>query len=147
MLTIVKNVLRSLGVKSIAEAKNGEGALEVLKTFHPDVIICDWIMEPMDGIAFTKYIRKNEKSTDPFVPIIMLTSHTTLDHVAIARDAGVSEFLAKPISANTLYRRVANILSNPRFFVRSEDFSGPDRRRGRKKDAPDTERREESAPQ
>ncbi len=45
------------------------------------------------------------------------------------RDAGVNEFIAKPVSGDSLYRRIVEIIVNPRPFVRTEDFVGPDRRR------------------
>jgi hypothetical protein len=47
----------------------------------------------------------------------------------LARDAGVTEFLAKPISANALYQRVLNIVANPRPFIKTKTYFGPDRRR------------------
>ena len=47
-----------------------------------------------------------------------------------ARDAGVSGFIKKPISARLLFDRISNVLTDTRLFVRSVDFFGPDRRRG-----------------
>jgi two-component system, chemotaxis family, chemotaxis protein CheY len=46
-----------------------------------------------------------------------------------ARDAGVTEFMAKPISANALYQRILNIVANPRPFIKTKTYFGPDRRR------------------
>jgi DNA-binding response OmpR family regulator len=64
------------------------------------------------------------------MPILMLTAHTEASRVAAARDAGVSGFIKKPISARLLFDRVANALTDTRAFVRAADFFGPDRRRG-----------------
>jgi hypothetical protein len=47
-----------------------------------------------------------------------------------ARDAGVTEFLCKPISAKALYERILNVVANPRPFIKSKTYFGPDRRRG-----------------
>ena len=49
--------------------------------------------------------------------------------VTVARDAGVTEFLAKPISAKALYERIFNVVANPRPFVKTKTYFGPDRRR------------------
>jgi len=59
----------------------------------------------------------------------MLTGHSEKKRVIAARDAGVTEFLAKPISAKALYQRILNIVANPRPFIRTKNYFGPDRRR------------------
>ena len=74
-------------------------------------------------------VRSGEDSPNPYVPIIMLTGHTELHRVCEARDAGVNEFLAKPISAKALYSRVASIIEFPRPFIRTKSYFGPCRRR------------------
>ena len=56
-------------------------------------------------------------------------SHSEKKRVVSARDAGVTEFLAKPISAKSLYERILNVVANPRPFIRSKTYFGPDRRR------------------
>jgi len=63
------------------------------------------------------------------VPIIMLTGHSEKRRVIEARDTGVTEFLAKPISAKALYQRVLNVVANPRPFIKTKTYFGPCRRR------------------
>jgi len=63
------------------------------------------------------------------IPIIMLTGHATLRRVAEARDAGVSEFLTKPLTARAVIGRIGQVVEHPRSFVRTDDYFGPDRRR------------------
>jgi two-component system chemotaxis response regulator CheY len=75
------------------------------------------------------------------VPIVMLTGHSEKKRVIAARDAGVTEFLAKPISAKALYQRVLNIVANPRPFIRTKSYFGPDRRRNVNPNYAGTERR------
>jgi DNA-binding NtrC family response regulator len=65
-------------------------------------------------------------NANPYVPIIMLTGHSEKKRVIPARDAGVTEFLAKPISAKALYQRILNIVANPRPFIKSKSYFGPD---------------------
>jgi DNA-binding response OmpR family regulator len=76
-----------------------------------------------------RLVRTGKDSPNPFVPIIMLTGHTEMHRVIEARDAGVHEFLAKPISAKGLYSRVKSIIERPRPFIRAGLYFGPDRRR------------------
>jgi len=52
-----------------------------------------------------------------------------MNRVVEARDAGVHEFLAKPLSAKGLYSRIRSIIERPRPFVRAGQYFGPDRRR------------------
>ncbi len=129
MRKLVEGILRSLGVKTCVEAADGAGAFRELRHYPTDVIICDWNMSPLDGLDFTRMVRTGRDSPNPFVPIIMLTGHTEMNRVVEARDAGVNEFLAKPISAHALYTKISSIIEFPRQFIRSKDFFGPDRRR------------------
>jgi two-component system chemotaxis response regulator CheY len=59
----------------------------------------------------------------------MLTGHTERTRVMKARDAGITEFLAKPISAKGLYQRVFSVVAHPRPFIRTACYFGPERRR------------------
>jgi two-component system chemotaxis response regulator CheY len=86
-------------------------------------------MKPMDGLEFSRAVRTAENSPNPFLPIIMITGHTEKHQVEAARDAGVTEFLVKPITAQSLFSRIAEIVERPRAFVRCEAYFGPDRRR------------------
>jgi DNA-binding response OmpR family regulator len=63
------------------------------------------------------------------VPIIMITGHTEKHQVEAARDAGITEFLIKPITAQSLFSRITEVVERPRAFVRCESYFGPDRRR------------------
>ena len=129
MRSLVQSILHALGVKNIREAGDAAEAFKELQHFHADVIIVDWHMEPLDGLDFVRLVRTAKDSPNPYVPIIMLSGHTEYRRVTEARDAGVNEFLAKPISAKALYQRFAMIIDNPRPFVRTKNYFGPDRRR------------------
>jgi DNA-binding response OmpR family regulator len=76
-----------------------------------------------------RQVRTAEDSPNPFLPIIMMTGHTERHRIFRARDSGVTEFLAKPITAKQLLMRLTNIIENPRPFVRARGYFGPDRRR------------------
>lgn len=133
MCALVKGILNALGAKNVVEASDGADAFKELRHFNADIIICDWNMEPLDGIDFTRMVRTASDSPNVYVPIIMLTGHTEMNRVSEARDAGINEFLAKPISAKGLYSRIRSIIERPRPYIRAGQFFGPDRRR---KDSP-----------
>ncbi|MBF0248810.1 MAG: response regulator [Alphaproteobacteria bacterium] len=129
MRTMVKSILYALGCKNVLECEDGADAMQALKSYPADIIICDWVMAPIDGLDFTRMVRTSPDSPNPFAPIIMLTGHSELARVMEARDAGINEFLTKPISAKKLYSRIRVIIERPRQFVRTATYFGPDRRR------------------
>ena len=139
--SLVRSLLRVLGARHIEEATDGADAYARLGTYAADVIICNWQMSPMDGLEFVRLLRTDTDSPNPFVPVIMLTAHTEAKRVVEARDAGVTEFLGKPISAHQLYSRIRAIIKHPRPFVRAKSYVGPDRRRRQDPDFKEPERR------
>lgn len=129
MRGLVKSLLYSMGIKDIAEASEGGQAYDMLLDRKVDLIITGWKMNPIDGIEFVRMVRRDTGSPCPKVNIIMLSANTVREEVMVARDAGITEFLAKPMSAGKLYERVLSVLKYPREFVKVGKFVGPDRRR------------------
>lgn len=131
MRLLVRTLLRAGGVLHVSEAETAAHALNIMRAGPVDLIVLDWKMEPMDGLAFARAVRWSEdERINAFTPILMLTAHTEASRVAAARDAGVTGFVKKPISGRLLFDRVSSALTDTRLFIRSEDFRGPDRRRG-----------------
>ena len=147
MRKLVSTILQAFGVTQIFEAENGDRAWHVLRESNPDVIVLDWVMEGMSGLDLIQMIRTNPQTPNPFVPVIMLTGHTSLDHVARARDAGVNEFIAKPVSVKTVMSRLVAVIEHPRPFVRTSVYFGPCRRRRGAEDYRGPERRAENGKQ
>jgi two-component system chemotaxis response regulator CheY len=89
------------------------------------------MMDGLDGLLLTRRIRSAEDGnrTRPQIPIILMTAHTEPEDVMTARDAGVTEILSKPISAETLYQRIVAIIEKPRPYVVSASYVGLCRRR------------------
>jgi two-component system, chemotaxis family, chemotaxis protein CheY len=129
MRTLLRSLLGALGLKHVYEAEDGAEAFRILRDCRPDMILTDLTMAPTDGIAFTREVRLSHESPNPYVPIIMITGHTERHRVEAARDAGVTEFLAKPITTQNLFLRIAEVVERPRPYVRCKDYFGPDRRR------------------
>ena len=101
MRSLVKAMLVALGVKLVRDVSNGQQAIDTVENFTLDLIITDWMTAPVDGLQFSKFVRFDDDSPYIFTPIILMSGHTEQWRVNMARDAGVNEFLAKPISAKT----------------------------------------------
>jgi DNA-binding response OmpR family regulator len=129
MRQILTAMLKALGIRDIGCAEDGREAVKLLAKIENDLIITDLGLPFVDGFELTQSIRSGEAGGDPFVPIIMLSGDASRENIFKARDAGISEFLAKPVSARDLYMRIRRIIEHPRLFIRARHFFGPDRRR------------------
>lgn len=129
MRTLVEQLLHSFGVGSVIRANNGEEALDVLASGYVDLVITDWMMEPLDGFDFVRIVRTAKESPNRLVPILMMTGHSEMWRVAAARDAGINEFIVKPLTGEALLSRLIYMIENPRSYVRTSTYFGPDRRR------------------
>ncbi|MDA0342017.1 MAG: response regulator [Proteobacteria bacterium] len=126
---LLTTMLQELGVSDIRRSPDGRHGLDVLRQFTPDFIVCAISMDEMTGIEFTKKVRTDPISPNPFVAIFMLTGDARIEMVREARDAGANGFLAKPISGEVLRKRLVSTMAENRAFIRSQKYTGPDRRR------------------
>lgn len=129
MLNLISEILRGLSIRAITKLTDPADAFKEMSVVAVDLLIVDFAMPMLNGIEFAQLVRSGGDSPDVFVPIIMVTGYSDALTVQNARDAGVTEFLAKPISARALYRRILEVINNPRPFIRCTGFFGPDRRR------------------
>ena len=134
MRAIVVAILRGAGFALIKEASDGAQAFEEMRVSAVDIALVDLNMSPLDGLEFTKMMRSAPDSPNPYLPIIMMTGHTERTKVLAARDAGINEFVAKPISVKTLLERIIAVIDRPRSFVKTKNYQGPCRRRGKTAD-------------
>ena len=147
--TVLENLLRQFRFGRISSAANGEEAIERMKTVGkvgksqvPDIILSDLVMAPINGLLFLRWLRSAKESPSRMIPFIMLSGAADTIYVNAARDLGVTEFLAKPFSAASVYRHLLQVIERPRQFVTTTKFFGPDRRRRREGEWKATERRE-----
>ena len=129
MRAIASAVLKSAGIRKVVEAGDGGTGLQMLRDHAIDLAIVDYNMFPLDGVEFTRLVRNSPDSANPYLPIIMMTGHSGKQRDYEARDAGVTEFLAKPITAKADLDRIQSVIWKPRPFVKTEGYFGPDRRR------------------
>lgn len=129
MRRLINDLLIAMGFGKVITASDGETALALYKEEVPDILITDASMQPMDGYEFSRRIRTDPSNPNLYVPIIMLSGHVEMANVERARDNGITEYLAKPVSATSLQQRVIAVIEQPRQFVKVGNYFGPDRRR------------------
>ena len=129
MRHLLRSILHALRITNVTVASSGADAFAALRISLVDIILVDWHMEPMDGLEFVRLLRTGEDSPNPYIPVIMVTANTQAWRVAQARDVGVNEFIAKPLSPKGLYQRIIAVIDGARPFVRTSTYFGPDRRR------------------
>ena len=129
MRSLIRSVLRGVGIGKVFEAGGVEEGLEMLRIQPVDIVLLDFAMKPLDGLAFASRVRQFSRSPAPYVALIMMTCHAHISRVAAARDAGVNSFLAKPISGRSLVEHILAAINDGRPFVRAGAYFGPDRRR------------------
>lgn len=136
--SILVTILKGLGIGKVMQADNGEEAMAVLDVSAQmdstggrdvDIVFADHLMEPLDGIGLLKWIRGHESDRVRFLPYVMMSGEADETAVRLARDAGVTEYLAKPMSVMNVVTRLLAIIDRPRPFVRAPNYFGPDRRR------------------
>lgn len=109
MRRIVKGVLKKLGFKNIIEAENSKTALSKLKKEDVGLVISDWNMPEMTGLELLKAVKTEEKFKD--LPFIMLTAEGQKDCVIEAVKAGVTNFIVKPFTPDTLKEKLNAVFS------------------------------------
>jgi len=129
MANMLRSILNGLGVKNIVSARTGEDALAALMRGKVDIAIMDDLEPPLDGLSVVRAVRTAEESNLNDIPVIYVTTRRERGSIIEARDAGVTEILSKPFSAQQLIDRIETVLTRPRATVRSPAFTGPDRRR------------------
>ena len=150
MAELLSSMLREFGVGRIMLAESAKEAREMLIMCNAeavsnkkiDLVITDWLMPGgQDGVDLIKWMRGYIKDSIKFLPVIMCSAYTSEAVVMAGRDNGANEVLVKPVSAENLANRILHVVDNPRPFVKTPDFFGPDRRRQDKKFPGDDKRK------
>lgn len=107
MRRIVKNILKQLGFSNVDEAENGQEALQKLRGDAFGFVVSDWNMPVMTGIDMLRAIRSDEKLKT--TPVLMVTAEAQQSNLVEAVQAGVSNYIVKPFTAETLQEKIAKI--------------------------------------
>ena len=124
MCRLVRTMLGAFGLRYVADASDGAEALERINQGHFDILVVDWEMPVLDGAQLINLIRRPEHPM-AYVPIIMITGHSTYRRTQEALALGVNDVLCKPFSPKALYLRIADSVLNPRPFLRTANYFGP----------------------
>lgn len=137
--SVLEDILRHFQFGHVASVQNGAEAIEYLKTLGKrphaasvaglDMIVSDLVMSPINGLLLLRWVRVAKESPNRFTPFVMLSGAADQDYVRAARDLGANEFLAKPFSAMSVYKRILEVIDFPRPFITTHNYFGPDRRR------------------
>ena len=122
---IVKKVLDAISVNQVEMAEDGADAMAMLRTFPADIVLCDLHMAPLDGIEFTRLLRRAADSPNPCLPVLMLTADATERQLKNAFVAGVNDFMSKPVEMAALRRKLHALFSSPLVFVRDGRYLKP----------------------
>lgn len=136
---LASSMLKVFGIGNIIVCKNAKEAIQVITlnnaqvmqgTTRPiDMILTDWMMPEGSGQELIQWMRNHKSEQIRFMPVILLTTFASEKVVLGGRDLGVNEILVKPVSAQKIATRILSIIDNPRPFVKTLSFFGPDRRR------------------
>ena len=125
---ITNGILRGFGANKVLEAEQSLGLFQVLTGQKIDILLCDIRLPPHGGLAVTRSIRRNSHNENRTIPLLLMSSDTSESTVKNARDSGANMVVAKPMSPKALYDRLGWIAFNPRPFIDTETYFGPDRR-------------------
>ncbi|WP_428247193.1 response regulator [Ferrovibrio sp.] len=129
-------MLNALGYPRVSRVRDAEGAINALKEGAYDLLFCDYLLGTVSGLTLVKMIRRHEGLANPMVPIILVTAHAEGALVSEAMGAGCNDVLVKPVLPEALLRCLDQVLNRPRAFVKSKQYTGPDRRRRKTLDNP-----------
>ncbi|RAK56150.1 response regulator [Phenylobacterium soli] len=125
---MVGELIRSMVRCQVWAAPTTDKALKLAGSVEPDIIFVEMSAGEMDGVAFTRKLRRSRLSCRQ-APVIMMCGEATAAKILAARDCGVHEFLRKPFTVKDLVRRLEAVTLRPRDWVEAVDYVGPDRRR------------------
>jgi len=102
MRKIILRSLQAVGVTDVTEAADGMEAMALFKPGAFDMVLTDWNMPGMTGLEVLQAIRAQDQK----IPVIMVTTEAEKSRVLQAIQAGVSDYLVKPFTADTLREKL-----------------------------------------
>jgi CheY-like chemotaxis protein len=125
---VIHGILRGFGANKVLEVEQSSGLFQTLSGQKIDILLCDIRLPPHGGLTLTRTIRRNADNENRTMPILIMSSDTSEATIKSARDAGANMVVVKPMSPKSLYDRLGWIAFNPRQFIDTASYFGPDRR-------------------
>ena len=135
MRRLLRSILRELNIRMVTEAATPEEALALLTAKPFDIAFIEWSPD-FDGNTAIRKLRLDPNALSRYIPIIVTSAYTEVQHVVTSRDHGATQFLAKPFTVKLIFQHLKAVVENQPLFIQAKVFVGPDRRR-KKKPAPD----------
>lgn len=126
---MTRTVLSTLGINKTMLTRDAAEAVSMVADKPVDVLVTEWDTKPKDGIELAVFLRTSPRSPSPMLPIILATQRQQPDELILAINSGINEIVAKPFSPKAMADRLFSIIDDPRSFIISPGFTGPDRRR------------------
>lgn len=108
MRRIIVNTLKRAGFNDVTEATDGKDALAKMKVDNYGLVITDWNMPKMDGLSLVTQIRSTAELRD--IPVLMVTTRSVKSDILEAVRAGVSSYIVKPFTPETLGEKIQQVL-------------------------------------
>lgn len=129
MRGLLRVILTGFGMRQIDEAADNNEAFAMAASGDYDIVFVDFKLGGLDGIDFCRRMRRDPESPNKYIPLVMITAYSERGRVLDAINAGVDEFLVKPVRPVDMANRVNAVIERRRPFVSCADYFGPDRRR------------------
>jgi len=141
----LRMVLGIAGVRDVMIADGSAAAMELLRTQRFAAIFFDEHTEPVKHVPFSRAARHGAGVLNPMIPIFVVSASPRRRLIEAERDRGVSDVIARPMSAATIMRKLQLAIESPRSFIKAGEFFGPDRRGERRPPFDGKDRRARSA--
>lgn len=127
---LVAEILRNLNITNVHSARSAEIASALLLERPVDIVLLSTEeAASAELLGFARELRRHDDDRLRRLPVILITNGLTRQLVIAGRDAGVDEFLAKPISPAAMLQRLQMVVETPRPFIDCSVYLGPCRRR------------------
>jgi len=112
MRSVIKRTLKAAGYgkAEVLEAANGQEALDLMKNAWIDIILTDYNMPVMNGLAFIKAIKKDEVAKD--IPVVIISTEGHESKIKEFMDCGAAGFITKPFTPEAIRDLIVNILGD-----------------------------------
>ena len=107
MRKTIAYILRQLGLKHIEYAEDGDEAWKLINNARVDLVLLDWNMPRLSGLSLLERIRQSENYAK--LPVVMITAEANVEHVQAAIQAGVTDYVVKPFSPDTLNKKILSV--------------------------------------
>jgi len=92
----------------VIRVRDAEGALGIVKDALPDLLLIDWMLPGMSGVALARQLRREERTRG--IPIILLTARSEEQDKVLGLEAGADDYVTKPFSPRELMARIKAVL-------------------------------------